>query len=949
MTVSKIHVPAGRFFWSLLVFAALTFGAAAQVRHGNDSFQAVVIAPDAPDTVKYAAQEWRHYVEKMTGGKPALYKDGKLRSEPAVYIGESEAAVKLGVSPAGLKTDGFVVRTLPKALVLIGHDYKGRMPICGFRDPWHKGGVWNEQLKLCAFGDSGSLFAVYHVLQHYCGIRWYMPGPLGEVVPKKPQIDLPDLNLRVEPEFSYRFPSICRFSFCPNEAKWYKRLRFGAKAPLQINHSFKYFKSIADGHPEYYAFVDGRRSPDGKGCSGYPHFCLTNPGVVKAFADKIIEYFDNNPEQVLFPVMPGDGLWRICECPKCQAELNRKVPWETGAFSNHIWKFINEVAKLTAKKHPDKFIGGAAYHKHSDLPDFPIEPNVFVLISKRRGSLLDPAYRRDMYKRIDDWHRAVGGRLVFWDYYLDSRLPWTNLPAVDAQMIADDLRHLKSLGVAGEYIESGLQKGRYGFPGVSHLNHYLTAQLYWNVDQDPAELLEEYYRLFYGPAQAEMREFWQTAIERRREVGLKKMKGLIGTVRNWLYPGDVFPPPVLSRMKTLLEQAVAKTEPDSVYRKRILLVKNEFDAGAKSLETMVNVRNAEYKLSSAPGVYQGFSTKMGMTEQVKTWMSMRSRGGNLEIEIIGYDPDMEKLKKVTSDKKKKIWSQDGVEMFIMPDPADQENGWQFFFALDGRIMDARRQGRRAHENWESGAKTQIRMESCRWVMRIILPLEKLKLKPGKTFLLNAYRYRQAGRLEDGSNISAWSPTGQFLHFCPDRFGMVEWTEPPKPAGNVRRPQYFSGNRRMTLWNPGGLEGKKPAVGLVNSSRRNDLLMMFFDLNGYLAAGKVKRASLQLTLTPHSGKQTRKYLLEYLKGNVLTPRKEDLAGNDTERIAEITVKPGKTPTVFKADLTDLVNRSLAAGHPWCKLRLLDDDAEKRGNIQRKAAYSTVRAEIVIEPE
>ena len=55
-----------------MIFAALTFGAAAQVRHGNDTFQSVVIAPDAPETVKYAAQEWRRYVEKMTGSKPAL-------------------------------------------------------------------------------------------------------------------------------------------------------------------------------------------------------------------------------------------------------------------------------------------------------------------------------------------------------------------------------------------------------------------------------------------------------------------------------------------------------------------------------------------------------------------------------------------------------------------------------------------------------------------------------------------------------------------------------------------------------------------------------------------------------------------------------------------------------------------------------------------------------------
>ena len=154
---------------------------------------------------------------------------------------------------------------------------------------------------------------------------------------------------------------------------------------------------------------------------------------------------------------------------------------------------------------------------------------------------------------------------------------------------------------------------------------------------------------------------------------------------------------------------------------------------------------------------------------------------------------------------------------------------------------------------------------------------------------------------------------------------------------------------MTLWNPGGLSGKKPAVGLVTTSRRNDLLLMFFDLNRYLPAGKIKQAKLRLTLTPHAGNQTRKYLLEYLKDNVLTPRKEDIASNDTERIAEITMKPGKGGTVFEADLTEQINRSLSGGRAWCKLRLLDDDAEKRGNVQRKTAYAVVsRAELVIEP-
>ena len=95
MTILKRLAAPGKFLLFMAVFGALTFDAAAQIRHGNDSFQAAVIAPDAPETVKYAAQDWRKYVRKVTGTDTKLCTDGKLQEGPAVYIGESEAAAKL--------------------------------------------------------------------------------------------------------------------------------------------------------------------------------------------------------------------------------------------------------------------------------------------------------------------------------------------------------------------------------------------------------------------------------------------------------------------------------------------------------------------------------------------------------------------------------------------------------------------------------------------------------------------------------------------------------------------------------------------------------------------------------------------------------------------------------------------------------------------------------------
>ena len=50
-------------------------------------------------------------------------------------------------------------------------------------------------------------------------------------------------------------------------------------------------------------------------------------------------------------------------------------------------------------------------------------------------------------------------------------------------------------------------------PGLVHLMVYWQNKLFWDPDADRAEVLGEYYRLFFGPAEAEMRAFYELAEE----------------------------------------------------------------------------------------------------------------------------------------------------------------------------------------------------------------------------------------------------------------------------------------------------------------------------------------------------------------------------------------------------------------------------------------------------
>ena len=392
----------------------------------------IFVEKQAPDSVRHAARELQEHVAKASGVTLPI-QDSAENPAPrtiGIYLGETKTAKALGVDFANLKSDAFRIIAQDHLLVIAGRDYRGP-PVFGLRNPWRLNEVYNSKLKLGAFGEAGTLNGVYHFLEQYCGVRWYMPGDLGTVIPHQPTIRVPVMDETVAPDYEYRYPWLCNFEDSPEDALWYRRLRFGAACPVQIIHSFGELAKCKDQHPEYFALIGGGRDFGGRSClGGGANLCLSNPAVADQWVKEICQYFDQHPEQKYFPLAPEDGMVKVCECPKCQAQVVPSLG-DTGKFSDYVWTFVNTVAKGVAAKHPHRYVGCLAYESYLEPPSRleTLQPNVAVILCKSRGAFSNPEYQKRIYRSVKEWSRHAAtyssGNTTCIRGCLGGKCPWS--------------------------------------------------------------------------------------------------------------------------------------------------------------------------------------------------------------------------------------------------------------------------------------------------------------------------------------------------------------------------------------------------------------------------------------------------------------------------------------------------------------------------------------------
>ncbi len=779
----------------------------------------IIISTQPPRTTRLAAQELQKYVEKISGARLNIVTEPSGKVPVNIYVGQSVHTDKLGVSAEDLKYGAYRIVSGENWLVLIGDDtnfvpsepwprsYRdiasGKM-----QDAWDKitGKHWGyphsqlhkhytgsvglfgtskEQyfdkegnVNVWGYDERGSFNAVCGYLRSL-GVRWYMPGKLGEIVPERKTISLPKIDQVVRPDFPLRAINFRFGVYGRDAAMWAMHLGvrqpYGRQAAHGLDH-MTHNKHTLMNHPEWFALYGGKRHTQlGKRLN---QLCYSNDELFQESVRYVRAQFDQFNMDVV-SVMPPDGYTAICQCKLCEGKDTPERGYR-GSFSDYVWDFVNRVAKEVRKTHPDKKISNCAYGAYTQPPlnIDKLEPNLQVIIVGGRRPT-DEA--RDKIQQLrKDWSKKTDNPIIVFENY-----PFTGrgfyLPAYIPRTLGESINATKGTS-RGEDIWLTMDF-RENAIGYNHFLIYFTARMYWGgKEQDAVKLFDEYCRLFYGPASDEMRAFFSYCEDHWREMENDGAKA--------------------ERALELFAAAKTRVSNDTVYARRITLIDKYLNGLRNKSVQLAQKRGPVSRLRLVGGsrgkiVIDGklddepwekcLTASKGQLRELQTGRqpiygtSIKTAwiGNNLYFAVrceerLGEKPNIS----TTKNGDQAIWYGDVVEILL---ETESHSYYQIGVNPAGALIDLDRgTDRNNWFNWDSQAEVATHVADDHWTVEIRIPVvqdendplhQVIGRKPTKSLPWHINVCRQRIR-ENGSEYSAFSPTGtagfhkpmKFAHF-----------------------------------------------------------------------------------------------------------------------------------------------------------------------------------------
>lgn len=459
--------------------AAIVLAAVGQLAHGLTLVQdgrravSVYVAKDDDELTRQAATELAEILGRMSGAKFAVVEaEGPVApGGPAIVLGA--LAGKLTTrSPAG---DGFRYRVVGKRLLIAGESAQG---------------VYS---------------GVYDFLESL-GCGWFTPGPMGEVIPRRPTIIVPD-NLdhaEASDSISRRFWYGGKSGRQEATTAWRRRNKVDLRTGSWV-HAWRGLvnpKEHFAEHPEYFSLNRGKRSQR--------QLCTTNPGTVQIAAATLMKRMEPGGLRV-YAAGPNDG-GNLCECAPCaQLDTPGYVEPSSGkpVCSTRIFKFAGDVAAITSKRFPDADLGILVYSEYSRVPKKleRLHPNVFPMIAPiRRCRFHGPGNPVCLTNQL--WQEEIRGwgqrskKLGFYVYnynLADTLVPLSKVSFYKRLLAEVHRLDIDELAWVFETIDSW----------AMHAPHlYLSVRLAWNSRLDVDAEMERFFQGFYAEAADPMRRYW---------------------------------------------------------------------------------------------------------------------------------------------------------------------------------------------------------------------------------------------------------------------------------------------------------------------------------------------------------------------------------------------------------------------------------------------------------
>ncbi len=423
-------------------------------------------------------------------------------------------------------------------------------------------------LLLAGKTELATYYAVERFLEKQLGVRWFMPGDLGEVVPSASTVKIRQIQEPGEPGFRWMWVG---------KGEWARRSGMNVSLDCQGEFTTKWFVHTFDRllpvgkhfqrHPEYYALIGGKRGGT-KGTTAQVQLCTSNQQVVSEVATEIIKLKEARPYLRMVSLDPMDTA-AFCECPACKAQDEPQTGLHN-AHSRRMLLFYEAVSTIVHKRYADVLLKSIAYYSYVAPPlDRTLRVNNNSVIQLCRfmchnHALTDPAcpYNMAYNQYLKGWQR-ICPNVAMYEYF--SKVSWLELPWPVIHTIRQDIPYLKKLGVFGlatQYRENF---------GSNGLVYYIAAKLLWDPNADVDTLLEDFYTKFYAEAAGPMQKYYETLEEAAVASGVH-----LARQRPYREVVQLFTPGLLKDLDRCVSAAEGKAGDERV-RKRVALVRASLD------------------------------------------------------------------------------------------------------------------------------------------------------------------------------------------------------------------------------------------------------------------------------------------------------------------------------------------------------------------------------------